>query len=73
MKTCYSCSSKPTRNGVYKSELQEFIFSQLPKDNKHYHKQMYQEYKGGQTTDEFFNTSKLIEPVKIESEFWKFS
>ena len=38
MKTCYSCSSKPTRNGVYKSELQEFIFSQLPKDNKHYHK-----------------------------------
>lgn len=38
MKTCYSCSSKPTKNGVYKSELENFIFSQLPKDNTHYHK-----------------------------------
>ena len=38
----------------------------LDLDNKHYHEQMYQEYKGSQTTDEFFNTSKLIEPVKID-------
>lgn len=38
MKTCYSCSSKPTKNGVYKSELENFIYSQLPKDNTHYHK-----------------------------------
>ena len=38
MKTCYSCSSKPTKNGVYKSELEKFIFNQLPKDNTHYHK-----------------------------------
>ena len=38
MKACYSCSSKPTKNGVYKSELEHFIFSQIPKDNTHYHK-----------------------------------
>lgn len=38
MKTCYSCSSKPTKNGVYKSYLENFIFNQVPKDNTHYHK-----------------------------------
>ena len=50
MKTCYSCSSKPTKNGVYKSELQNFIFNQLPKDNTHYHK--------------FGTTSRMIENLK---------
>ena len=38
MKACYSCSSKPIKNGVYKSHLQEFISKQLPKDNTHTHK-----------------------------------
>ena len=38
MKTCYSCSDKPIRNGIYKSDLEKFIFQQLPKDNTHYHK-----------------------------------
>jgi rhodanese-related sulfurtransferase len=38
MKACYSCSSKPIKNGVYKSNLEEFIAKQLPKDNTHTHK-----------------------------------
>lgn len=38
MKTCYSCRDAPIKNGVYRSDLEKFIFNQLPKDNKHYHK-----------------------------------
>ena len=38
MKACYSCSTKPIKNGVYKSNLEKFIGQQLPKDNTHTHK-----------------------------------
>lgn len=38
MKSCYSCNSKPVKNGIYKSHLEKFIFEQLPKDNTHFHK-----------------------------------
>ena len=38
MKACYSCSTNPIKNGVYKSDLEKFIAQQLPKDNTHIHK-----------------------------------
>ena len=38
MKKCYSCNNKPTKNGVYKSNIQKFIVEQLPNNNSHYHK-----------------------------------
>lgn len=38
MKNCYSCNNNPTKNGIYKSNIENFIFEQLPNDNKHYHK-----------------------------------
>ena len=38
MKTCYSCSNKPIKNGIYKSDLEKFIHERMPEDNKHYHK-----------------------------------
>ena len=38
MKKCYSCNNKPTKNGVYKSNIEKFIFEQLPNNNSHYHK-----------------------------------
>lgn len=38
MKACYTCKDKPIKNGIYKSHIEDFIFSKIPKNNKHYHK-----------------------------------
>jgi rhodanese-related sulfurtransferase len=38
MEACYSCSKKPIKDGIYKAHIEKFIFSKLPKDNKHFHK-----------------------------------
>ena len=38
MKACYSCDKKPIKDGIYKAHIEKFIFSELPKDNKHFHK-----------------------------------
>ena len=38
MKSCYSCNEKPVKNGIYKSQIEDFIKEQLPKTNTHYHK-----------------------------------
>ena len=38
MKACYSCEKKPIKDGIYKAHIEKFIFSKIPKDNKHFHK-----------------------------------
>jgi len=36
MKPCMTCKNKPTKNGVYKAHLEDFVDKNLPKDNKCY-------------------------------------
>lgn len=38
MKTCYSCGEKAIKDGIFKSNIEEFILQRLPKTNKLYHK-----------------------------------
>jgi rhodanese-related sulfurtransferase len=37
MKPCMTCENKPTKNGIYKAHLENFVVKNLPKDNKCYH------------------------------------